>query len=38
MPDKDSPAQFYLSLGFQPTDRVDEDELVMELPLRASAD
>ena len=37
VPGEGGPEQLYLSLGFRPTGEVDEDEVVMELPLDASA-
>ena len=36
VPGEGSPEQLYLSLGFRPTGEMDEDEVVMELPLDAS--
>jgi diamine N-acetyltransferase len=37
VPEEGGPEQLYLSLGFRPTGEVDEDEVVMELALNASA-
>ena len=37
VPEEGGPEQLYLSLGFRPTGQMDEDEVVMELPLGASA-
>jgi len=37
VPEEGGPEQLYLSLGFRPTGEVDEDEVVMELALSASA-
>ena len=37
LPEESGPEQLYLSLGFRPTGEMDEDEVVMELPLNASA-
>jgi diamine N-acetyltransferase len=37
IPEEGGPEQLYLSLGFRPTGEMDEDEVVMELPLGASA-
>jgi diamine N-acetyltransferase len=37
VPEEGGPEQLYSSLGFQPTGEVDEGEVVMELPLNASA-
>jgi|APFre7841882724_1041349.scaffolds.fasta_scaffold15784_1 diamine N-acetyltransferase len=37
IPEEGGPEQLYLSLGFRPTGEIDEDEVVMELPLSASA-
>jgi diamine N-acetyltransferase len=37
VPGQGSPESFYLSLGFQHTGRVDEDEQVLELPLGENA-
>jgi diamine N-acetyltransferase len=37
VPEEGGPEQLYLSLGFRPTGEMDEDEVVMELPLSASA-
>ena len=34
VPDPQGPELFYLSLGFQHTGRVDEGEVVLELPLK----
>ena len=36
VPEDGGPEQLYLSLGFRPTGEMDEDEVVMELPLRAA--
>ncbi len=36
-PDEGGPEQLYLSLGFRPTGEVDDEEVVMELSLSASA-
>ena len=36
IPEEGGPEQLYLSLGFRPTGEKDEDEVVMELPLRAT--
>jgi diamine N-acetyltransferase len=36
-PAEGGPEKLYLSLGFRPTGEIDEDEVVMELPLSASA-
>ena len=37
IPEEGGPEQLYLSVGFRPTGEMDEDEVVMELPLSASA-
>jgi diamine N-acetyltransferase len=37
VPEDGGPEQLYLSLGFRPTGEMDDDEVVMELPLSASA-
>ena len=37
VPEEGGPEKLYLSLGFRPTGELDEDEVVMELPLAASA-
>lgn len=37
IPEEGGPEQLYLSLGFKPTGEMDEDEVVMALPLSASA-
>ena len=37
VPEEGGPEQLYLSLGFRPTGEMDEDEVVMELPLVARA-
>ena len=37
IPEEGGPEQLYLSLGFRPTGEMDEDEVVMELPLGSSA-
>jgi diamine N-acetyltransferase len=37
VPEEGGPEELYLSLGFRPTGEMDEDEVVMELPLAASA-
>ncbi len=37
IPDDGGPEQLYLSLGFRPTGEMDEDEVVMELPLSGGA-
>ena len=37
VPEEGGPEQLYLALGFKPTGEMDEDEVVMELPLGASA-
>jgi len=34
VPEPGGPEQFYLGLGFRPTGRVDDGEVVLELPLR----
>jgi diamine N-acetyltransferase len=36
VPEEGGPEQLYLSLGFRPTGEMDEDEVVMELPLDTS--
>jgi diamine N-acetyltransferase len=36
VPSPGGPEGFYLKLGFEPTGRVDEGEVVLELPLRAT--
>jgi diamine N-acetyltransferase len=36
IPEEGGPEQLYLSLGFRPTGEMDEDEIVMELPLDAA--
>ena len=37
IPEEGGPEQLYLSVGFRPTGEMDEDEVLMELPLSASA-
>ena len=37
IPEEGGPEQLYLSMGFRPTGEMDEDEVVMELSLSASA-
>ncbi len=37
VPEEGGPEQLYLSLGFRPTGEMDEDEVIMELPLGAGA-
>ena len=37
IPEEGGPERLYLSLGYRPTGEMDDDEVVMELPLRTSA-
>jgi diamine N-acetyltransferase len=38
VPEEGGPEPLYLSMGFRPTGEMDEDEVVMELPLTEAAD
>ena len=37
IPEEGGPEKLYLSMGFRPTGEMDEDEVILELPLAASA-